>query len=315
MLISIIMPIFNSEKRLAISIESILNQTYKDIELILVNDGSVDGSKEICSSYKNSDSRIITIDQSNKGVSAARNAGINASKGEYIGFVDSDDYLDTHSVEKIVDLIKNSKAEIIVSGFVKESSIGKVYFQTIGKDIVMLNAQQALYKVLNNVDFQGYVCNKFFSRKIINSQKKIRFNEEIHVCEDLLFTCECFLKSKKIIYNPEPLYHYVFHENNSTGKFNEKKLTALVAYENLFVLLKNQDQKILKRFNNTYMKINISFLMQYFKSSNTNKDIYRHLKKNLYRFEYHEITELKTIVYCIVAKLNPKILYSFYKKR
>ena len=113
-LISVIVPIYNSEKYLPKCIESILSQTYKNLELILINDGSTDNSLNICNYYKSLDNRIIVIDKPNEGVSATRNLGIKIAKGDYLGFVDSDDYIEDNMYEVLLTQIETDKSQICV---------------------------------------------------------------------------------------------------------------------------------------------------------------------------------------------------------
>ena len=115
-LISIIMPVYNAEKYLNRSIESIMNQTYNNIEIILVNDGSTDNSLEICTSYQEKDNRIKLINQANKGVSFARNKGIDEATGDYIMFIDSDDYVEKNMIEDMVSKITEDDIDLVISG-------------------------------------------------------------------------------------------------------------------------------------------------------------------------------------------------------
>ena len=117
--ISIIVPVYNVESYLSNCIDSILNQTFKDFELILVNDGSTDKSLEICKHYKNMDDRIFIIDKKNGGLSSARNAGLDIIKGEYIGFVDSDDYIHPQMYELLYKQIIENEADISMCEFKK----------------------------------------------------------------------------------------------------------------------------------------------------------------------------------------------------
>ena len=116
-MISIIIPIYNVEKYLSKCIESLVGQTYKDIEIILINDGSPDHCLSICEQYSKKDNRIIVIDQENKGVSAARNAGLKMAKGEYIGFVDPDDWIAVDMYEGLHSVIKQSDVDMVICGY------------------------------------------------------------------------------------------------------------------------------------------------------------------------------------------------------
>ena len=121
--VSIVVPVYNAEKYLPKCIDSILNQTFKNFELILVNDGSKDNSLIICEDYKVSDRRIKVINKKNEGVSIARNIGINSAKGKYIMFIDSDDWIESNMVEKMYDAIQNSDIAICGSKTVEKNKI------------------------------------------------------------------------------------------------------------------------------------------------------------------------------------------------
>ena len=113
-MISIVVPIYNSEKWLEKCVKSLINQTYQDIEILLINDGSKDRSLEICNEYAKKDNRIVVIDKENEGVSATRNLGIKKAQGEFIQFVDSDDYADVQMCEKLLNAIEN--VDLVVCG-------------------------------------------------------------------------------------------------------------------------------------------------------------------------------------------------------
>ena len=115
--VSVVVPVYNSEKFLEYCIQSILNQTYTNIELILVNDGSTDNSLNICAKYKLEDDRVVVINQKNMGVSVARNNGIIHATGEYLQFVDSDDFVDINMTEKLIYAAKENKASMVICGY------------------------------------------------------------------------------------------------------------------------------------------------------------------------------------------------------
>ena len=116
-LVSIIVPVYNAKKYLSNTLESILKQSYKNLEIILVNDGSTDNSKEICEHYAKIDSRIILLNKINGGVSSARNYGLEVAKGDYVSFIDSDDYLTVDMIETLVKDVQNTDVEIAVCGY------------------------------------------------------------------------------------------------------------------------------------------------------------------------------------------------------
>lgn len=236
-MISVIVPIYNSEKYLSQCIESILNQTYKDIELILVDDGSTDTSGKICDEYAEKDKRVIVYHNSHSGFAAVgRNRGLDLATGDYIGFIDSDDYISEDMYEKLINDIKLTNAEIAICGY-------SLYYQDFEKfesDPVKTTVIEGNYNVnkcfavnLSNGTFNFQIsCNKLFKRTLIQN---IKF-EAVHVGEDVTFNCRAFLKCNKFVTNSKCMYFYRRHgENSTSGKFTEKRLeniySAVVAYE------------------------------------------------------------------------------------
>lgn len=137
-IVSIIIPVYNAKKYLANTLDSVIKQTYKNLEIILVNDGSTDNSKDICESYAKIDKRIKVINKENGGVSSARNYGLALAKGEYISFIDSDDFLVTDMIETLVNDIQNTNAEIAVCGYwhVTEEEYQKIRRTAINEEFV-----------------------------------------------------------------------------------------------------------------------------------------------------------------------------------
>ncbi len=238
--ISIIIPIYNSQKYIKKNIDSILNQTYKNFELLLINDGSTDDSLSVINSYN--DDRIRLINKKNGGVSSARNYGINSSSGDYLYFVDSDDYIEPNTLEKFVDIIKSFNPDLIICGFFSETynshSYDKIFFDEklyssrgeFRKDIVSLYDKHLLYNV----------WNKLFKKDIIINNNILFPN--INFGEDIIFN-QLYLENSKKIYNSELcLYHYVREVSNSiTTKY----------IPNLFDLRINEN-KIFINFFNSY---------------------------------------------------------------
>lgn len=233
--VSIILPIYNSELYLEECIDSILAQTYSNFELIIVNDGSTDNSVEICNQYIKKDSRIILITQKNKGVSSARNLGIKIAKGEYVVFVDSDDFLMPMALSTIV---KNFKSiDLVCFGF-------KSLYLDKEKDVIChnsnINNNDIFFnQMIFNHEIGGSLWNKAYRRKII-IDNNIRFDENIHFCEDLLFNTDYFTYCKNVKYIMKCLYNYRKRRSSITYNFYSKKnISRLVTFEKLSEKYKN----------------------------------------------------------------------------
>ena len=234
---SIIVPVYNAEKYIKKCIDTLINQTYKNIEIILINDGSTDLSFEICNQYARKDERIILINQENKGVSYTRNRAINISTGEYIIFVDSDDYCELNMLEEISKNLNSY--DIICFGF---SKVFKSNNETLIDTKPPISVNELKTKIFNDDNFRGFLWNKVFSSNIIK-KNNIAFNEKIHFCEDLVFINEYMNYVKSSLYIAKSLYNYRMRKNSVTYNFfNSKNVSILIAYD--FLIQRTEDASI-----------------------------------------------------------------------
>ncbi|MEH7136024.1 glycosyltransferase, partial [Priestia megaterium] len=155
MLISIIVPVYNAEKFLPKSLESLQNQTYTELEIILVNDGSNDGSAAICEHYASKDKRFVVIHKENGGVSSARNAGLKRVTGKYVGFVDPDDWIEPNMFKRLYQLAQEYNADISMCGYMKQKADGTVLNTLEPSNIISLTPEEALNNILNDKSFKG----------------------------------------------------------------------------------------------------------------------------------------------------------------
>lgn len=212
MTISVIVPVYNVEKVLYHCIDSILNQIFNDFELILVDDGSTDNSGRICDEYAGKDTRAKVIHKQNGGVSSARNAGIEAAKGEYICFVDSDDYLESNYLKELVETKKKyPDFDNVWCGFqTVEDYNGKNKEAVIAKN----DTGNSCYSledimILHERWLDASPCNKLFNKRVVVNNN-IKFPEDLSLGEDLLFNFEYLDSTKgKIVVINQPLYNYI----------------------------------------------------------------------------------------------------------
>ena len=182
-MISVIVPIYNVAKYLSTCIESILNQTFTNLEIILVNDGSTDNCKEICDKYAKMDSRIIVIHKKNGGVSSARNAGLDICKGDYISFIDPDDYIDSTMYEKMLQIILTKKVDIVSCNYLRLNSNNRSQsFFKLNEDELIIDKNILIEKVFQYKNFDMVVFNKLYKSYIF---KTLRFPLNINLGEDL----------------------------------------------------------------------------------------------------------------------------------
>ena len=222
---SLIVPVYNVCNYIEDCIKSILNQTYSEWELILVNDGSTDNSAAICECYSKTDSRIIYFSQENKGVSAARNLGLFNANGDYIMFCDGDDMLEPYALETIntygsqYDIVNFCLTTYHRNG----KKIAKKKFPPSGEYEFKDKAE--LFKTLLANDFLGSACTKAINSKFLNGSKaKIRFEEEINYAEDQVFCNELFFLTQKSIFIDKHLYVYRIRKSSAINGFNIKRI-------------------------------------------------------------------------------------------
>lgn len=308
MLVSIIVPVYNAEKHLNKCLDSIANQTYKHLEVIMVNDGSSDGSAKICDEFSEKDNRFIVIHQENEGVSSARNKGLEIAKGDYIGFVDSDDWIDTNMFDRLYGLINKHNADIAICGYAKRSEAGDILHKTTGEETVIMSEFQTLNKITEPNGFGGYLCNKLFSKSVING----KFDESIHFCEDLLFCVQALLKSNKVVYDPSPLYHYI-EGGISESQYSIKKVTALNAYEKIISLLEGYKDVDINKYKTNFMHINLSLLMHGMSERKINRETKRRLKENITQYKVKELRDKSVQILCILARVNINFAFRIWK--
>lgn len=252
--LSIIVPAHNAEKHLTTCIESILDQTYTDFELIIVNDGSTDGSEKICNDLMSTDDRIITINQENLGVSAARNAGLDAAAGTYIGFVDADDTIDPDMYELLISNAINHNVDIAICG-IRRIATKKISIFGGTNQINILNRGEGVSKFFEK-KIQGSVYEKIFKSELIN---QIRFEGKHY--EDVLFTFQALCKSKKTAFIDIPKYNYFSHENSvSKQKFSKNHIDTVLFSQQIVEIASKKMPDYLEEAKALDFVMNISLL-------------------------------------------------------
>lgn len=305
--ISVIIPVFNVEKYLEKMIMSVCNQTFKYIDIIIVNDGSTDGSKDIINKYLNRYSNIKYIEQKNLGVSVARNNALNSIKREYTLFLDSDDYLEHNMLEIMYNKAKEVDADITICGF------RKVY-QNSYEDYIFKVNENKIYSgnevcdMMLKIEIYGYLWNKMFrSEQIIKN--KIYF-EPNRLVEDWAPVFKQISIAKKIIFINKVLYYYRQRENSSIRQKTLKKVEDYnLAVKDIVNYIKNNNIEVNK--NNYYFFIaqtQASQIVDYISANvNCNKDIYEKYKIS----DVNIIYILFNIKIPIKAKIK-LILYKFH---
>ena len=248
-LVSVVVPVYNAEKYLEKCIDSILSQTYKNIELILINDGSKDGSLAVCNRFLENDERVRVISRENSGVSATRNLGINTAKGKYLCFVDSDDFVENDYVEKLVsNTYENTMTfcgyfiDTIYDKDEDNHRVSKIIKSMEGKNI-----KDNIADVYHN-GFLSVIWNKIYDLEVLK-ENEIKFDEKLSLGEDLLFNLE-YLKTGVDNFEciSETLYHYIRRGTESLDNkyrsdfldIQEKLFTELIGVADIYNVPENK---------------------------------------------------------------------------
>lgn len=207
--VTIIIPVYNREQTLVRCLDSILAQTYKNLEIIIINDGSTDHSGEIIHSYARKDARVFAITKENSGVSDSRNLGLKSAHGDYIQFADSDDWLPERATELLVEAMEKNRSDLVIADYCRVH--GRQLYQSgaIEDAGTLSRAEFAQVMMEKASDFYyGVVWNKLYRRKIIKKYKLL-FSEELQWCEDFLFNLEYLRYTAQVEVIKEPVYYYV----------------------------------------------------------------------------------------------------------
>lgn len=270
--ISIVVPIYNVEQYLARCIESLINQTYKFIEIILVNDESPDNSVDICEQYVKKDSRIKLIHKKNGGLSDARNVGIKNATGEYILFVDSDDYIELSACEKFLEIVGDKEPELVVGNAVRIESKKEILMRhTCITGSEMITGEDYLKEELKNKSMHMAAWLTLYNRKFLQ-ENNLEFKVGL-LHEDEEFSPRVFLKAKKVIGTDLVFYKYIIRDNSITTSKNKIKnaehiIKTCKELEVLFNDLEDPELKMLLNDNLVNKILNIFQVAKLYKKEN-----------------------------------------------
>lgn len=220
--ISVIIPVYNVETYLRKCLDSVVNQTLKEIEIIIINDGSTDNSLQIIEEYAAKDDRIKVINQANQGQSAARNRGIEIAQGEYIGFVDSDDWIDLDFYEKLYERAKAYDADIAAANSIQHVKNKIVPLVTYEKESYAVNLQKKIK--LCYIPYSNSTCNKIFRRSKIN-EHDLRFKEGL-TSEDMLFLLQVAFYLESLVTVPEVTYNYFIRDDSTERTVDQARIIS-----------------------------------------------------------------------------------------
>lgn len=272
-LISIIVPAFNIEDYIERCLASLLNQSYYNLEIIVVNDGSTDNTKEKVEEIVQSDARVKIISTENRGVSHARNIGIAQAKGEYIGFVDGDDEVEVDMYEVLIKNAHIYNADISHCGYKMVFPSKQVEYYGSGI-IKKQSKKEALGDLLSGYPIEPGLCNKLYRRELF---KSIRLNESIRYNEDLLANFYLFELADKSVYLDETKYHYILRKNSAaTSKNNIKKMKDPVKVWEEILILVSGDPTLYEIALKRFLHVLVNNILYF--EPNINEDIKKYQK-------------------------------------
>ncbi len=272
-LVSVIIPAYNSENFIGDCIEYILNGTYKNIEIIVVNDGSADNTAKICDEYAEKHANIKVIHSENGGVSSARNKGLDAASGDYVTFVDADDKLTDDAIKVLVEAAEKTGAEITAAKPFRLKLDEVLVKKTASNEIILLNNSSEIVKKSVDTLFQS-ACAKLFRRDFIGDT---RFVVGKKINEDTFFTFQCLVKCKALAIVDNYIYAYVFNPASaSQAAFSEKFYDILYFRDEKVKLLKEYFPQYPELVTMTEFRCNLDLLnkMASSKSGYTKKELY-----------------------------------------
>lgn len=289
--VSIIIPVYNAEKYLYKCIHSVINQTYKDIEIIIINDGSTDSSLLICRKFEKNDSRIRIINKKNEGVSKARNIGIDYAKGKYIAFIDADDYIEKNMIENMFNRITKENADMILCNYTNVNNEEKKLIkynlkqvvtgcENINNNIIIPLIERDKNEKKHKIEGFRSPWGKLFNKDIID-KFKLRFNEKMSIGEDFIFNLQFMSHSHALTFDEASYYYYVTNSNSALMKY---KKNCWEKYYRPIIINLNQFLKDNMLYNQAELRV-FKLIIKYFficlyneKKSDKFYDIYNKYK-------------------------------------
>lgn len=235
-MVSVIIPVYNVENYVEKTLKSVINQTYKDLEIIVIDDGSTDRSPEIVDRIAQTDERIRVFHTKNGGVSAARNKGLDIAKGRYVAFLDSDDFIEPDMYEKMVVAVEKNNCDAVQCSYYTGDVDNSVEREVPG----LYRGQQAVKLVLRVTG--ASVCNKLFSSTVLSD---VRFKENLSIGEDRIFNIDAFSECSCVTVIDDILYHYVQRDTSAMhAKLSRKNIDGLLFYDYLIEKAQGDDELV-----------------------------------------------------------------------
>lgn len=308
-LVSIIVPVYNAAEHLERCIGSLITQSYADLEIITVNDGSTDDSAEIVASFARRDPRVLSFDQQNSGVSSARNAGLDAATGTHVCFVDADDWMEPEAIELMMGTLQSRGLDFVTCSHHVDSPSASRMVPTPERFQRDLDTFGGVESALAT----RFVFGKIFARELIGAT---RFRADLHWGEDTVFVIEVALRAARSRVLPDPFYHYVQSEGSATrSAINPKRLTGIRMTEVLEELVAESHPSLIDRILQTRVNIIAIMAEDALAASPAERANHLTMLKNRMRIDVGRTVRSRgvpmfTKVKAIVLAINPRIFTS-----
>lgn len=271
-LVSIIVPVYNVAEYLSRCLDSLRQQSYKAIEIILVDDGSKDNSNHICKKHAMMDDRIKVFRIKNNGVSAARNYGIEQATGKYLTFVDGDDWLHIDAIMTHVTNLEKNNSDISITGYSMVWEDGSIQKMSNEDDLFVFSKEEALKHWFAESLFKGFVWDKLFRMELVGD---LRFPENQRFMEDVHFANEVFINCNKVVYSGKENYYYFQREDSVTNKpFDEHELIGLKEIEAMIKYSSDNGNIYDPEVKSRYVLLNFLLINRIYSSNNKEHFVY-----------------------------------------
>ena len=312
-LISVIIPVYNVEKLLDRCLDSIVNQTYPNLQIILVNDGSTDNSLSVCNNWKAKDNRIILISKENGGASSARNTGLDVATGNWIGFIDSDDQIDLDYYEQLLSCAKKTSSDVVAGAILSKRESGEVFdpYKSDYSFSETYSSNKFLNMLYINDKTNGCivaVVNKIYKSTLWNGAEKLRFiNNRFY--EDDEVASRLYLKNFTVAITDKIAYYYIKNPTSQVNSsYNPKKWLGLKTFYERILLFENLDEQLYTNAIEMFIDL---YLEHYYKMKDLNIKIDKMRELFLDALKRYKKTHKfsKTTIRYDLFKISPK-LYS-----
>ena len=305
-LITVIIPAYNAEKTIGRAVKSVLNQIGVNLEVLIINDGSTDGTADICADFQSNDNRIKLFSIENHGVSYARNYGLERANGEYIGFVDSDDWIERNMYSILLNTMKKYNAELSVCAFVNKIEGAKHKAESVSIKTGIVEDVEMYGAVYHSKDVGGYLWNKLFKKQLITTKLDERYAQ----CEDFLFVLHYLQNIRRLAYTNEKLYHYVRQNIIDNYKYTKRSLTLMPAYEDILSVYQDKAEKYVPDIRKHVLKTYLNFRARYKILGDCDKELKTRIQEGIEEYLNSVISDKKI---SINDKMNILLTYWFPK--